>query len=46
MMMAGVGVQAFADQLGLERAVLTTQGAKDKLARGMSRLIEDKQPYG
>ena len=46
MMMAGVGVQAFADQLGLERAVLTTHGAKDKLARGMSRLIEDKQPYG
>lgn len=45
-LIAGAGAQAFAQTLGLESGQLTTQRARDKLARGWARLMGGQAPAG
>jgi isoaspartyl peptidase/L-asparaginase-like protein (Ntn-hydrolase superfamily) len=45
-LLAGAGAQAFADGLGLARASLTTQRARDAITRAMTRLLAGDPPSG
>jgi len=45
-LLAGAGAQAFADGLGLTRASLTTERAREGIARAMKRLLAGQPPSG